>query len=295
MEGNHPARDGRFAPWPTAAGRRGVAFLAALVCAVLYAGRDCIAVRATGEIASPAMAPAGFQRTEVGAAPPTARIANLATPDTPLELAARDPLVAPSGEGARIARADSPFLSDAVARDPASVAAALPRTFGGAWNDPASHIALRRLEPGAVALRTAKLDEERLNVNLPADDFRETGPGTLAASMSGLDVDAVRSVAGGRIQLVTAASDRGRTVAEARLSWVFEYLQTDTNVTAFFAPGDKGIFAVQGLSLGSNWGLLGWGFRWEFLNGLSAYAHYDAQANSQRLFHIGSGGIAYAW
>jgi hypothetical protein len=136
---------------------------------------------------------------------------------------------------------------------------------------------------------------EAVRVDLPRDNFVDEEPGTLKPSMSGLDVDALRSVAGARVQMITAVSERERVLAEARLSWLFEYLQTDAGTTAFFAPGEKGIFAVQGLKYGSNWAVLGWGFRWELASGLSAYAHYDAQANPLELFHIGSTGFSYAW
>ena len=64
---------------------------------------------------------------------------------------------------------------------------------------------------------------------------------------------------------------------------------------AFFMPGEKGIFAVQGLRYGANWAIVGGGLRWEFADGWSAYAGYDAQVNGQQLFHIGSGGLGYAW
>jgi hypothetical protein len=148
---------------------------------------------------------------------------------------------------------------------------------------------------GTRLLETIALDDNSLHVYLPADDFAETGPGAVKFAVAGLDVDTQRSVAGGLVHLITAANGRSRAMAEARMSWLFEYLQTEAVATAFFAPGDKGIFAVQGLSYGSNWLLLGGGLRWELSDRWSAHAGYDAQVNSQQLFHIGSGTFRYAW
>jgi hypothetical protein len=153
----------------------------------------------------------------------------------------------------------------------------------------------RTLHPPTLADYGARLDDPAIRVYLPRDDFGDTDPGTVTASMSGLDVDALRSVAGGRLQLITANSERGRVLAETRFSWVYEYLQTEGGASAFFAPGEKGIFAVQGLGYGSNWALLGYGLRWELASGWTAYTHYDAQANMQQMFHIGSAGVGYAW
>ena len=144
-------------------------------------------------------------------------------------------------------------------------------------------------------LETNALDADSLHVYLPADDFAETGPGAVQFAVAGLDVDAQRSVAGGMIHLITASNGRSRALAEARMSWLFEYLQTEASATPFFAPGDKAIFAVQGLAYGSNWLLLGGGLRWELSDRWSAHAGYDAQVNSQQLFYIGSGTFRYAW
>jgi hypothetical protein len=161
---------------------------------------------------------------------------------------------------------------------------------------PVDEQALRaRLPVGRPISMANTIDGDSLHLPLPREDFEDTGPGTLKLSMSGLDVDADRSVAGGRAQLVTADNERGRWALESRLAWLFEYLQSDATAAAFFKPGDKGIFAVQGLGYGSNWAILGSGLRWQLIEGWSGYAGYDAQFNSQQLFHIGSAGVDYAW
>jgi Autotransporter beta-domain len=147
----------------------------------------------------------------------------------------------------------------------------------------------------ARLLESSAVDAEALQVHLPANDFADDGPGTVKFAMSGLDVDAQRSVAGGRVHMIAAANQRSRSLVEARMSWLFEYLQTESGSTSFFAPGDKGIFAMQGLNYGSNWLLLGGGVRWELSERMSAHAGYDAQVNSQQMFYIGSGTFRYAW
>lgn len=195
----------------------------------------------------------------------------------------------PSAEGLLLT-ADTRFTS--TARDQSA------RGFHSTLPDPCgdSPMAGRIEAPrDARLLQTHALEAGSLHVYLPADDFAETGPGAVKFAVAGLDVDAQRSVAGGLVHLITAADDRSRAMAEARMSWLFEYLQTESGSTSFFAPGDKGIFAVQGLGYGSNWLLLGGGLRWELSDRLSAHAGYDAQVNSQQLFHIGSGTFRYVW
>jgi uncharacterized protein with beta-barrel porin domain len=82
---------------------------------------------------------------------------------------------------------------------------------------------------------------------------------------------------------------------ELRALWLHEFLQTDVAVNAFFAPIGGGSFIVKGLNLGRDWAIVGGGLRWELENGWSAYANYDAQVNTQQVFHVGSGGFGYAW
>lgn len=135
-----------------------------------------------------------------------------------------------------------------------------------------------------------------LPVALPAEDFKELDEGRPRLTTASLDANEQRSVVGGRILVSTPLEQRGTLHSEARLLWLSEFLQVPgANVTAFFAPGDSAIFATQGLSYGSNWAMLGGRFRWELVGGLSAFAGYDNQFNSQQMFHIGSTGLGYAW
>jgi hypothetical protein len=286
MTGTYRAHTPGIALWPGRVGRRLGVLLASILCGILCAGGNCIAVKAMGEAGSPIAthaAPSGSGERSV-----------MPAGDRSHAVTSSDSGVINSGQLV----AGSPFLAaDALLAGLPRQAAppAISRSFDRAFSDRRQHGAIRTLEPDALALHAVPLDEQRVRVHLPANDFAETGPGTVTASMSGLDVDALRSVAGGRLQWITAGGERSRVLAEARLSWLFEYLQSDAGATAFFAPGDKGIFAVQGLSYGSNWALVGCGVRWELSAGLSVYAHYDLQYNPLQLFHIGSSGLAYAW
>ena len=54
-------------------------------------------------------------------------------------------------------------------------------------------------------------------------------------------------------------------------------------------------FAVQGLNLGRDWAIVGGGVRYELASGWNLYGNYDAQVNTQQVFHVGSGGAQYAW
>ena len=135
-----------------------------------------------------------------------------------------------------------------------------------------------------------------LRVELPAEDFKELDEGRPRLTTASLDANEQRSVVGGRLLVTTPLAERGKLHSEARLLWLSEFLQVPgASTTAFFAPGDSAIFATQGLSYGSNWAMLGSRFRWELVGGLSAFAGYDNQFNSQQMFHIGSTGLGYAW
>jgi uncharacterized protein with beta-barrel porin domain len=74
-----------------------------------------------------------------------------------------------------------------------------------------------------------------------------------------------------------------------------EFLQTDVAVNSFFAPVGGGSFAIQGLNLGRDWAIIGGGLNYELPGGWQLYANYDAQVNTQQVFHVGSGGAQVTW
>jgi hypothetical protein len=237
-----------------------------------HAGNKCIAVNATGDSPAPQ---------------PPATIA--ASAEAAADLKPSAPILKERGE-----HAASPLLiADArLARPPAARSAF---RFDPSLDAEANDKATTTLSSRSLMLHTRSIGDDSLHLHLPVHDFEDVGPGTIKLSMAGLDVDSDRSFAGARAQLVAADDERGRMVLESRTAWLFEYLQTDSTAAAFFAPGDKGIFAVQGLGYGSNWITLGGGLRWTLVDGWSAHAGYDAQVNGQQLFHIGSAGFVYTW
>jgi len=82
---------------------------------------------------------------------------------------------------------------------------------------------------------------------------------------------------------------------EVRALWLHEFLDTDSVVNSFLAPIGGGSFAIQGLNLGRDWAIVGGGLRYELASGWQLYGNYDAQVNTQQVFHVGSGGLQYAW
>jgi hypothetical protein len=241
-----------------------------------HAGNKCIAVNATVDSNAPQ---------------PPATIA--ASAEAAADLKPSAPILKERG-----AHAGSPLLiADArLARHTAARSAfRFDPSLDAAGHVKAYNKATTTLSSRSLMLHTRTIGDDSLHLHLPLDNFEDIGPGTIKLSMAGLDVDSDRSFAGARAQLVAADDERGRMVLESRTAWLFEYLQTDSTAAAFFAPGDKGIFAVQGLGYGSNWITLGGGLRWALVDGWNAHAGYDAQVNGQQLFHIGSAGLDFAW
>jgi hypothetical protein len=152
------------------------------------------------------------------------------------------------------------------------------------------------LLPSFANVANLHLEQAELAVPLPPEDFKELDEYLPKLTTSTLDANDQRSVVGGRVLLITPLAEGGKLHTEGRLLWLCEYLQSPgANTTAFFAPGDSAIYATQGLSYGSNWAMLGKRFRWELPSGLSVFAGFDAQINTQQMFHIGSTGLGYSW
>ncbi len=137
---------------------------------------------------------------------------------------------------------------------------------------------------------------ELINIKLPPEDFEELDEFRPKLTTSSLDANDQRSVVGGRLLLHAPPEQESRFEAEVRLLWLCEYLQSPgAQNTAFFAPGDTAIFVTQGLHYGNNWAIFGKRFHWDFAGGLSTFAGFDTQVNSQQMIHIGSTGLRYAW
>lgn len=150
--------------------------------------------------------------------------------------------------------------------------------------------------PSFASVANLHLEQAKFATPLPREDFKELDEYRPKLTTASLDANEQRSVVGGRLLATTPFEERGKLHAEARLLWLCEFLQSDyAGTTAFFAPGDSNIFVTQGLSYGCNWALVGGRFRWELVGGLTAFAGYDTQLNSQQMFHIGSTGLGYSW
>jgi outer membrane autotransporter protein len=131
-------------------------------------------------------------------------------------------------------------------------------------------------------------------IYLRQNGYTETGAGVLNLDVGGIDANSLRSLVGSRLQY-----DRGwrggRLLPEVRALWLHEFLDTDSVVNSFFAPIGGGSFAIQGLNLGRDWAILGGGVRYDLASGWQLYGNYDAQVNTRQVFHVGSGGLQYAW
>jgi hypothetical protein len=177
-------------------------------------------------------------------------------------------------------------------RSPQPVSVEFPSSFPIQFDSPAEQVSRLAIAPAELP---RLFDAAPLAIELPPEDFRELDEFSPRLTTSSLDANDQRSVVGGRLLKASPLKDGGRLNTEARLLWLCEFLQNENAPTAFFAPGDSAIFATQGLSYGSNWAMLGGRLQWELVGGLTAFAGYDTQLNSQQMFHIGSTGLKYAW
>ena len=168
------------------------------------------------------------------------------------------------------------------------------RTADGAFSGWQSYAYFER----GVSFRTARTVLQPYAalqyIYLRQNNYTETGADSLNLYVGGIDANSLRSLVGGRLQYERGLSG-GRLLPEVRALWLHEFLDTDAVVNSFFAPIGGGSFAIQGLNLGRDWAVLGGGLRYELPSGWQLYANYDAQVNSQQVFHVGSGGVQYAW
>ncbi|MEX0676404.1 MAG: autotransporter-associated beta strand repeat-containing protein [Pirellulales bacterium] len=132
-------------------------------------------------------------------------------------------------------------------------------------------------------------------IYLRQNSFIETGADSLNLNVAGLDANSLRSLVGGRLQFDGLSRGDHRLLPEVRALWLHEFLATTSVVNSFFAPIGGGSFAVQGLNLGRDWALVGGGLRWESPIGCTLFGNYDAQVNSQQVFHVGSAGLEFDW
>ncbi len=149
-----------------------------------------------------------------------------------------------------------------------------------------------------VAFRTARCTLQPYGalqyIYLRQNNYTESGAGVLDLAVSGIDANSLRGLVGSRLQY-DRPLDNGRLLPELRALWLHEFLDPTSVVNAYFGPIGGGSFAVSGLNLGRDWAILGAGLRYELAGGWNLYGNYDAQLNTQQVFHVGSGGAYYQW
>ena len=123
------------------------------------------------------------------------------------------------------------------------------------------------------------------------DGFTETGADSINLVVDDFSFNSFRMMLGGRL----AGSFWGPTW-ELRAQWIHELLhETSPIVGASFQGGWDPTFAIEGLSLGRDWALLGAGFDWQIRPRFSFFANYDWQVNGYQSFGVGSGGAEIRW
>jgi len=132
-------------------------------------------------------------------------------------------------------------------------------------------------------------------IYLRQNAFEENGVGVFDLDGDGIDANSLRSLVGLRWQSALDGPTQRRWLPELHALWLHEFLETDALLTARFGPIGGSSFAIEGLSLGRDWAILGGGFNWQLSDGWSLLANYDAQVNTQQIFHVGSGGLQYTW
>jgi outer membrane autotransporter protein len=128
-------------------------------------------------------------------------------------------------------------------------------------------------------------------VYLRQNSFNEDGAGVLNLDGRGSDANSLRTFVGGRALF----RPHSRLSPQVRAAWVHELLSTSSIVNAHFGAVGGGAFAVQGLSLGRDWALVGGGLNWQLSGGWSLWGNYDAMVNARQVFHVGSGGVQFVW
>ena len=123
------------------------------------------------------------------------------------------------------------------------------------------------------------------------NSFSEQGAGALNLEGRGTDANSLRTFVGGRATF----RPYSRLSPQLRAAWVHELLSTSSVVNAHFGAVGGGAFAVQGLSLGRDWALVGGSLNWQISGGWSLWGSYDAMVNSRQVFHVGSGGVQFVW
>jgi outer membrane autotransporter protein len=134
-------------------------------------------------------------------------------------------------------------------------------------------------------------------IHFRQNGFTETGAAAANLAVPGINTNSLRSAIGTRLFSKNDRLDGICFTPEFRALWLHEFLETETGFNTFFSEvgSGAGSFAINGLGMGRDWGVLGTGLNCDFGCNWSAYTNYDLMLNDQAMFHIGSGGVQYLW
>lgn len=122
----------------------------------------------------------------------------------------------------------------------------------------------------------------------------ETGANALDLNVGGVDLDALRTILGGRLVAQLQTSRLGTPDLEFRTYWIHELLDEAATIDAQLA-GTSSAFRVRGVDLGRDWVVLGPGVNWRIGDNCRLFADYDLHFNSALAYHTGSGGVEFTW
>lgn len=126
------------------------------------------------------------------------------------------------------------------------------------------------------------------------ENVAETGADSLDLALGGVDLDALRTIVGGRLAAQLQSARLGMPDLEFRTFWIHELLDEAATVDAQLS-GAGSAFRVRGIDLGRDWIVLGPGINWRVGNNCRLFADYDLHFNSALAYHSGTGGVEVTW
>lgn len=132
-------------------------------------------------------------------------------------------------------------------------------------------------------------------IQLHQNDFVETGAGSIDIAVDGIRADAFRGLLGSRFVLDYELDNARLLTLEGRAAWRHEFLNDNRIVDATFAGQAGTAFAVAGVNVDRDAGILGLGLSSRLCTGLTIFAGYDVLVSENYTAHAGSGGVQYVW
>ncbi len=132
-------------------------------------------------------------------------------------------------------------------------------------------------------------------VLLNQEDFTETGAGAANLMVDPDTVNSLRFALGGRISGTLPVGVWGVVTPEFRARWVHEFLDTDQVVTNSFSGAPGANFAIQGVDLGRDYGVIGVGVSANITPTTLLTLDYDLQFSDALSAHTGRGGLEFIW